>query len=122
MLGFNKRTFKVIGETNPQKCRKCSHERPFKMVEEKTWFTLLFIPLFPYKTRKLLVCQVCGAGYEAEGDMKVTEVEPMDKNLKSTEKETAYNLIKEKFDKGEISKNEYIRMKNIVLFDRQYSG
>lgn len=53
-----------MDETKGQPCQNCSHERTYKIVEEKSWLMLIMIPLFPFKRRRLWVCSVCGAGYE----------------------------------------------------------
>lgn len=119
-LGFGKRTYKVKGETQAQKCKKCSHERPFKIVEEKRWFTLFFIPLIPYKKRNLVVCSLCGAGYETNGEVTYIEKDVESEAQKQINKESASKVIKEQFDKGEISKNEYIRMSNALNFEANH--
>jgi hypothetical protein len=117
IIGFNKKTYRVKGQAKAQKCQKCSHERPFKIVEEKKWFTFLFIPLFSYKKRELLVCSICGAGYETKGVVQKVE----DTQVRSVEnKESLYKAIKAKFENGEISKNEFIRMINVIDFETQH--
>lgn len=118
IFGFGKREYKVLGDTAPRKCEHCSHERPFKYVEEKRWFSLFFIPLFPYKKRNVVVCQVCGAGVEDKEGIPYKEVNNQEQKLN---KESALKTIKEKFDRGEISKNEYIRMMNVLNFETQHS-
>ncbi|MBN4057170.1 hypothetical protein JYU19_02565 [bacterium AH-315-J21] len=32
------------------------------------WFTLFFIPIFPYSTKRLLVCPVCKVSFELESE------------------------------------------------------
>lgn len=118
IFGFGKREYKVLGETAPKKCGKCSHERPFKYVEETRWFSLFFVPLFPYKTRKLVVCTVCGAGIEDKEGIAYTNIDPKEKEQN---RESLLQQIKEKFDRGEISKNEYIRMVNVLKFETQHT-
>ena len=120
IFGFGRRTYKVLGETEPKKCKNCSHERPFKYVHEKRWFSFFSIPLFVYKQRKILVCSVCGAGFEATGEVKFTELTVKTSEEKKKDKETIIESIKEKFDNGEISKNEYIRMCNVLNFETQH--
>jgi DNA-directed RNA polymerase subunit RPC12/RpoP len=105
---FVRKTYKIIDEVKGQPCQSCSHQRVFKTVEEKSWLMFIMIPLFPYKKRILWVCSVCGAGYEAKKASK--EVKKEESSLKPD----IFDLIKEKFDRGEISKNEYIRMNNIM--------
>jgi len=114
ILGFGRRDYKVLGETEPQKCKSCSHERPFKYVEEKRYFSLFFVPLFPYKKRNLMVCSVCGAGIEDKEGVLYHKQGPI---KEQPDKESIIKSIKEKFDRGEISKNEYIRMINVLKFE-----
>jgi len=114
IFGFGKRDFKVLGETDVRKCDNCSHERPFKYVHEKRWFTLFFIPIFPYKERDLLVCSVCGAGFEDKEGVTYTELGHVHEK---PDKESILLSIKEKLERGEITKNEYIRMVNVLKFE-----
>lgn len=118
ILGFGKKTFKILGESEERKCKSCSNERKFKYVEEKTWMTLFFIKVFSYKTRKIFICPVCSMGFQDKGDIEVlpVAVKKTAAEMKS-EKESHYKTIKEKFDKGEISRNEFIRMCNILNFE-----
>lgn len=118
IMGFGKKTYDVLGETKPHKCENCSHERPFKYVKERTWFTLFFLQVFPIKERKLMVCPVCGAGFEA-GDVAYVEKEDLSVDQMTKKRETVHQKIKEKFEKGEISRNEYVRLLNIIKFDTQ---
>lgn len=115
IFGLGKRTYKVLGETKPQKCVSCSHERPLKYVEEKRWFTCFFLPIFVYKKRELVICQVCGAGIEAGKEVSYIEISAL--GTKKKERESVLRLIQEKLDRGEISKNEYIRMVNVLKFE-----
>lgn len=121
IMGFGKRTYDVLGETEPQKCKNCSHERPFKYVKERTWFTFFFLPVFPLKERKLIVCPVCGAGFEA-GDTAYKEKEILTADQMSQKRETVHQRIKEKFENGEISRNEYVRLLNVLKFDTQHQA
>jgi len=111
-MRISNRTYKVVKEITGQKCAKCSHERKFKVVEERSWFLLVFIPLFPYKKRNLLVCSVCGAAYE----LKVP-LEYVKKTKVSINPDQAYELIKTRRDKGEITENEFIRLSNLLKHD-----
>lgn len=119
IMGFGKKTYDVVGETEVQKCRNCSHERPFKYVIEKSWFSLFFVDIFPYKQRNLLVCPVCSAGYKAPQNIKFTKKEPVSKEQAMESRESLQLKIKAKLESGEISHNEYIRMINLLKFETQ---
>lgn len=106
-----KRTYKVIDEIKGQKCSKCSHERKFKVVEERYWVMLFVLPLFPYKKRDLLVCSVCGAAYELKEPLKVVK-----KVRLKPDPDKALADIKAKLDDGKISENEYIRLCNLIKY------
>lgn len=115
---FGRRKFRVLGETKPRKCGSCSHERPLKYVEETRWLTFFFVPLFPYKKRHLIVCQVCGAGIE---DKEGLSYSPIGTVSEKPDKESVILSIKEKFDRGEITRNEYIRMINVVKYEASHT-
>ncbi len=40
-------------------CPRCHNTSEWPIHQEKTYFSLFFIPLIPYKTRHLLACPVC---------------------------------------------------------------
>ncbi len=118
IFGFGKKTFKVLGETEKKVCKKCNNERKFKYIEEKTWFSLFFLPVIPYKTRKLFICPVCSMGFEVKGEVNTTPMKkPATEAELNQEKESSYKKIKKKFEEGEISKNEFIRMCNILNYE-----
>lgn len=118
IFGFGKKTFKVLGETKVRKCKSCSNERKFKHVKEKTWFTFFFLPMFSYRTRKIFICPVCSMGFEDQGDIKVLPFEKAKTESDiNKEKESYYNIVKEKLEKGEISKNEFIRICNVLNYE-----
>ena len=110
---FLRRTYKIVDEVKGHRCLSCSHERKFKIVIEKSWLMLIVIPLFPYKKRKLWICSVCGAGYEEKLLKNYVE-----KNESNVIKANPFDRIKEKFDRGEISKNEFIRMSNLMKYQK----
>lgn len=114
IFGFGKREFKVLGETEAKKCENCSHERPFKYVHEKRWFSFFFIPIFPYKERDLLVCSVCGAGIEDKEGVPYTKLGQVSEK---PDRESILRSIKDKLERGEITRNEYIRMVNVLNFE-----
>lgn len=118
IFGFGKKTFKVIGETKERECKSCSNVRSFKYVQEKTWFTLFFLPIYAYRSRKIFICPVCSMGFEDKGNIEVLPPKkPKTAQDIKTEKESHYIKVKEKFEKGEISKNEFIRICNILNYE-----
>lgn len=118
IFSFKRKTFKVLGESNKRICKSCNNERKFKSVEEKTWFALFFLSLFSYKTRKIFICPICSMGFEDKGDIEVFPIKkPKTEFEIKKEVESNYIKIKEKLDNGEISKNEFIRICNILNYE-----
>lgn len=64
IFGWGKRTVKHHGDTLPMTCRNCNNKVFYKLVEIKTWFTLFFIPVIPYSSKKVLMCDVCKSGMD----------------------------------------------------------
>lgn len=115
IFDLDKKTFEVLGESNEMMCKECNNKRKFKYVKEKSWISIASIPIISYKSRKLLICPVCNSGYTVDRDIKIlpSEKNESGKNVEK-EKKSAYEIIKKKLDAGEITKNEYIRMCNIL--------
>jgi len=42
------------------KCFRCNNEVRRILLVDKEYFTLFFIPIFPYSTNYFLVCPICG--------------------------------------------------------------
>lgn len=47
-------------------CRNCSNSSWWRLVTERTWFTFFFVPVVPYRTRRMLLCEVCERGFELD--------------------------------------------------------
>ena len=43
-------------------CNQCGYETYWELLNSRSWFTLFFIPIFPYKTEELLICPRCECG------------------------------------------------------------
>ena len=52
------------GAVAPEVCPNCHNQVFFRAVKSTTWFSLFFIPVFPYGTRYLLVCPTCTHAFE----------------------------------------------------------
>ncbi len=44
------------------RCPRCGQEAAHRLVRSQRWFTLFFIPIFPFRTRYIATCTYCGAG------------------------------------------------------------
>ena len=68
IFGWGHRTTKHHGPTTFIKCPNCKNDAWWHLVSYNTWFTLFFIPIFPYESAHLLLCEVCQQGIELIGD------------------------------------------------------
>ncbi len=59
-------TRKDYGPTLPMKCLNCKDDVWLRLVNIKTWFTIFFIPVFPYKWEYYLLCNICSQGVKLE--------------------------------------------------------
>ena len=64
-----KSTPKVHG-TLKKKCSECKKATVHGIISVTEWFTLYFIPLFPYSKKLFARCAKCFAGLEFKGNVK----------------------------------------------------
>ena len=48
-------------------CPRCRNSIMFQLREISRWFSLFFIPIFPYSKKHYMMCPVCSFGIELEG-------------------------------------------------------
>jgi len=49
-------------------CAVCRHEAAQRLVQHRRWFTLFFVPVFPFSTKRVITCAYCGAGTEIDDE------------------------------------------------------
>lgn len=54
-----KSLFFLLGEIH---CTNCGQEVHLELIQQKIWFTLFFIPIFPMRTQYMLRCPLCLSG------------------------------------------------------------
>jgi hypothetical protein len=64
LFGFGKQTVDYLGSAGTRVCPNCSNRAEWSSVRIRTWFTLFFIPVFPYKTLTVALCPVCKYGLD----------------------------------------------------------
>lgn len=76
LFGWGKVTVRDYGPTVPATCSNCHNQGMQHYVHARTWFTLFFIPVIPYKSQRLLLCPVCqrGASLTAEQGERAIEL------------------------------------------------
>jgi hypothetical protein len=103
IFGWGHRTSKQYGPTLAVKCPNCGNDSWWHLLLLRTWFTLFFIPVIPYESKHVLICEVCGDGIELSID-QIVKAKEMN--------ELANALIEDR-----ITKSEYNRSVNdIQLF------
>ena len=67
---YGTRSFKkIMAQTGPYTCNHCSNATFFNVVRVAQWFTLFFIPLFPFSFKYFHICPVCGNGQKIKKDI-----------------------------------------------------
>jgi len=69
--GWGKRTVKHWGQIT-QKCPYCKNTGWFQVVTIRTWFTIFFIPVIPYRVRHVMMCSNCGGAVELDAQRMAT--------------------------------------------------
>jgi hypothetical protein len=67
LFGFGYRTVRDHGPTVFQRCPNCHNEVWFRLLTIRRWFTLFFIPIFPYSSQHLFLCPTCSRGADLSG-------------------------------------------------------
>lgn len=68
LFGFGRETSRDHGATVPVICPNCHNAVHLHLVEVKKWFSLFFIPLFPYEWTYWLKCPTCSRGIELDDE------------------------------------------------------
>lgn len=76
IFGWGRQTIKQIGVVFKQLCGHCNNEEYWVLTRMMTWFTLFFIPVFPYKIEYFLSCPICKYGFTLNHD-QVNEIKPL---------------------------------------------
>jgi zinc-ribbon family len=104
LWGWGKRTFRDWGPAIFQTCPTCKNSVWFRLVTIRTWFTIFFTPVIPYRVRHLLMCPTCTYSIELDAaefaharqamESDDTEAPPLiDRDVELTaarERDTAY--------------------------------
>lgn len=64
--GWGKTTKKMIGGVMTRHCEYCNRTSVWQLCVIRTWFTLFFIPIIPYKKMYCVTCPGCGSYFELE--------------------------------------------------------
>ena len=59
IIGFGKRTIDHLGSAGMRLCPNCHNRAEWSKLRVRSWFTLFFVPIFPYKTETVAECPIC---------------------------------------------------------------
>jgi hypothetical protein len=65
---------KLLGYTQMTQCAHCNNINPFQVLCVRTWFTLFWIPIFPFSTKYLIMCPICGYGSDTHKEYAMQQV------------------------------------------------
>jgi len=68
IFGWGRATNSDLGPTLPIVCPNCRNDTVWHLHEHKKWFTLFFLPIFPYESNHLFLCPICSRGIELAGE------------------------------------------------------
>lgn len=64
IFGWGHSKFRDYGPVAKRICDHCHNESLWHLTTRSLWFTLFFLPVFPYAIRRIVACPVCTYGYE----------------------------------------------------------
>lgn len=76
IFGIGNRKSERIGPISERTCPNCNNRRYWDLVRVSSWFSLFFIPIFPYKNEYLLMCPVCRLSEKVNFD-RFSELQPL---------------------------------------------
>ena len=59
---------KLLAYTQAYTCPRCGRAAPFMVLRVAKWFTLFWIPIFPYSFKYYMVCPSCEIANEMDKD------------------------------------------------------
>jgi len=78
IFGRWRRIARNVWPTHKMKCSHCNNEDYFYLKVVTTWFTLFFIPIFPYERYHFLYCPICEYWVKLDSD-QVNTLKPLAK-------------------------------------------
>lgn len=76
IFGWGFQTIKNFGPAFRRLCDHCHNEEYWILTRIMTWFTLFFIPIFPYEIKHHLACPICKYGLVLNGD-QTSKIKPV---------------------------------------------
>ena len=76
IFGWGFQTIKNFGPVFQNHCGHCNNDEYWVLTRYITWFTLFFIPVFPYSIKHTLSCPICHYGLTLTGQ-QVEQMKPL---------------------------------------------
>lgn len=76
IFGWGHQMIKNFGPTFRQHCSHCNNDEYWVLMRTMTWFTLFFIPVFPYLKKYFLTCPVCEYGFILDSE-QTEKIKPL---------------------------------------------
>jgi ribosomal protein L37E len=70
IFGFRRRVRLVA--TLRARCSRCGQDAAQRLIRSQHWFTLFFLPIFPFKTVYVGTCTACGFAQKVTREMAKT--------------------------------------------------
>ena len=100
IFGWGFQTIKNFGPVSKNRCSHCNNEDYWILTRVMTWFTVFFIPIFPYEIKYHLACPVCKYGITLKKD-QISQMKPLAE-------------INQLLVDGKITSNEYHNRMNLL--------
>lgn len=102
IYGWGRKKITRFGPRRSCHCNNCNNDSYWELIKVSTWFSLFFIPVIPYDTKRLLMCPVCNSCVELSNEefkqlknVNVSDSKEIDYYGKN---ETQINFLKETRD------------------------
>ena len=60
---------KTLGETQrTYQCQHCNNASRYRVFRRRNWFTLFWIPIFPFSSKYFVTCPICNFGSQLKKD------------------------------------------------------
>jgi hypothetical protein len=62
IFGWGHKTYRDYGPAKAHNCEENGSVEYYHLARRTQWFTIFFIPVFPYRTETILICPLCKLG------------------------------------------------------------
>lgn len=67
---------KVLGKSQrAYQCAHCNNVNNYKIFRRRNWFTLFWIPIFPFSSKYFIACPICNYGSQIKKEEALEQVQ-----------------------------------------------